>query len=65
MKKSISSFIAFFILLLAVVSVEAGTKVVIEIEIIKGDNVDRSTEIITFDERKSECQFGSKVYRLQ
>lgn len=52
MKKSISSFIAFFILLLAVVSVEAGTKVVIEIEIIKGDNVDKSTEIITFDERK-------------
>ncbi len=52
MKKSISSLIAFFILLLTVVSVEAGTKVVIEIETIKGDNIEKSTEIITFDEKR-------------
>ena len=52
MKRSINSFVAFFILLLAVVSVEAGTKVVIEVEIIKGDNIEKSTEIITFDEKR-------------
>ncbi len=52
MKRSINSFVAFFILLLAVVSVEAGTKVVIEVEIIKADNIEKSTEIITFDEKR-------------
>ena len=39
-------------LLIIVFTVEAGTRAVVEIEVIEGDNIEKSTEIITFDEKR-------------
>lgn len=45
------------IFLSVVISVNAGTRAVMEVEVIKGDDVEKSTEIITFDEKRARIDF--------
>jgi hypothetical protein len=45
------------ILLLTAFTVEAGTRVIIENEVIEGDSVEKSAEIVTFDERRARIDF--------
>ncbi len=51
MKHFIILFISLFTFLV-IAPVQAGTKVILEIEITKGDKVEKSTEIITYDEKR-------------
>jgi hypothetical protein len=44
-------------LLVATFTVNAGTRAVVEIEVIKGDNVEKSAEIITFDDKRARIDF--------
>ena len=52
MKNSRKSLLALITLLFTVFTVEAGTRAVIEVEIIKGDNIEKSSEIVSFDEKR-------------
>ena len=52
MKNSRTSIFALIILLFTVFTVEAGSRVVFEVEVTKGDNVEKSTQIITYDEKR-------------
>jgi len=52
MKNSRKSLLALITLLFTVFTVEAGTRAVIEVEIIKGDNIEKSFEIVSFDEKR-------------
>ncbi len=52
-----SRFLLTLIMLLMVFTVEAGKQAVIEIEIIKGDNVEKRVEIITLDEERARIDF--------
>lgn len=49
--------LASIMLIFTAVTVEAGTRVNIEVEIIKGDNIEKSNEIITFDENRFRIDF--------
>ena len=57
MKNLITSLLVLFTLLCTVFTVEAGTRVVVENEVIKGDNVEKSVEIVTFDENRARIDF--------
>ena len=57
MKSLKTLLLASIILIFTVFAVEAGTRVVIEVEVIKGDNVNKSHEIITFDEKRFRIDF--------
>jgi len=57
MKISITSVLATIITLLTIFAVEAGTRAVIEVENIKGDNVEKHVEIITFDDERFRIDF--------
>jgi len=57
MKNLITSLLALLALLITVFTVEAGTRVVLENEVIKGDNVEKSAEIVTFDENRARIDF--------
>ena len=49
--------VSSIILLLTVFSAEAATRVVVEVEVTKGDNVEISNEIITFDKDRFRIDF--------
>jgi hypothetical protein len=57
MKKLITALLALLTLLFTVFTVEAGTRVVVENEVIKGDNVEKTAEIVTFDEKRARIDF--------
>ena len=49
--------LASIFLLFTALPVEAGTRVVVEIEVIEGDSIEKSSEIITFDENRFRIDF--------
>lgn len=57
MKISLISFLATIITLLTVFTVQAGTRAVIEVQNIKGDNVEKHFEILTFDDERFRIDF--------
>lgn len=62
--KILQLFSSIIIMLAATFTVNAGTRAVVEIEVIKGDNVEKSAEIITFDDKRARIDFvgeGRKV----
>jgi hypothetical protein len=46
-----------FILLMQVSAATAGTRVVVEIEVIEGENIEKHYEIISFDDRRVRIDF--------
>lgn len=57
MKKFRALLVSSIILLLTVFSAEAGRRVVVEVEVTKGDNVEISNEIITIDKDRFRIDF--------
>jgi hypothetical protein len=57
MKISITFFLATIVTLSAVFAVEAGTRAIIEVENIQGDNVEKHVEILTFDDERFRIDF--------
>jgi hypothetical protein len=57
MKKFRSLYLTSIIFLFTVFTVEAGTRVVIEVEFIEGDSIEKSNEIITYDENRFRIDF--------
>jgi len=57
MKIPIASFLSTIVTLLIVFAVEAGTRAVIEVENIQGENVEKHVEIITFDDERFRIDF--------
>jgi hypothetical protein len=51
MKNLIILFVSLFTFLV-IAPAQAGTKVVLEVEVTQGDKVEKSTEIITYDEKR-------------
>jgi hypothetical protein len=64
MKSSITSFLATIITLLTVFAVEAGTRAVIEVQNIEGDNVEKHFEIFTFDEQRFRIDFVGEDLKI-
>ena len=48
---------AIMTMLLNAFAVNAGTRAIVEVEIIKGDNVEKSVEIITVDDKRGRIDF--------
>ena len=57
MKVSRITFVAAAILVLWSLTVTAGTQAVFEIEVIKGDNVEKHVEVLTFDDTRFRIDF--------
>ena len=60
MKNFRISLLTLIILLFTVFTVDAaepGTRAILEVEVIKGDNVEKSTEIFSFDEVEEKAKF--------
>jgi len=64
MKISITSFLAIIVTLITVFAVEAGTRAVIEVEHIKGDNVEKHFEILSFDDKRFRIDFVEEGRKL-
>ena len=64
MENSITSIVATIITLLTVFAVEAGTRAVIEVQNIEGDNVEKHFEIFTFDEQRFRIDFVGEDQKI-
>ena len=57
MKNFRTLLLASVTLLFTVFTVEAGTRVVVEVEVIEGDSIEKSIEIITFNKNRFRIDF--------
>ena len=57
MKASSITFVAAAILVSWSLTATAGTQAVIEVEVIKGDNVEKHVEVLTFDDTRFRIDF--------
>ena len=64
MKISITSILVTLITLLTVFAVEAGTRAVIEVQNIEGDNVEKHFEIFTLDEQRFRIDFVGEDLKI-
>ena len=57
MKNFRTLLLASVLLLFAIFNVEAGTRVVVEVEVIEGESIEKSVEIVTYDKERFRIDF--------